>query len=233
MKKFILLLILALLFSCGRKTPPLPIEKSIPKDPDLNIEVTPMGFNLWITLPTETKEGRYLTKIKALIIEKEEIPLEGSRKSKSKRIKLKPKLHTAANLILYTDRALKPNYAYKYKLKIEKDFLVKTPYTEERIVFWTTPPMPPSNFQIIPYSQEEILITWEPPLLNLNGEPLKGEIIYRLEERVRGEKRVKEIKERQILTKVSKEGACFSVQALLKFYDTLIPSPPSEVLCIP
>ncbi|MFN4197071.1 MAG: hypothetical protein ACK4FM_03575 [Caldimicrobium sp.] len=233
MKKFILFLICTLLISCGKKTPPLPIEKSIPKEPVFNIEVTSTGINLWITLPTETKEGKILTNIKALIIEREEIPLEGFKKSKSKTIKLTPKLHTAGNLILYSDQNLEPNFAYKYRLKVVKDFLVKTPYTEGKIVYWTTPPMPPSNFQIIPYSQEEILITWDQPILNLNREPLKGEVIYRLEERSQGEKKVKEIKDREILVKVSKDGACFSVQALLKFYDTFIPSPPSEVLCFP
>lgn len=233
MKRLALIFILIFIFSCGRKTPPLPIEKSVPKEPALEIEATHLGVNLWITLPTETKEGNVLTKIKALILEKEEIPIDGFHKPKKKFIKLTPKLHTAGNLILYSDRDLKPNFAYKYRLKIEKDFLVKTPFTAERIFFWTTPPMPPSNFQIIPYSEEEILISWDQPLLNLNREPLKGELIYRLEEWSQGEKKVKELKERKILARVSKEGACFSVQALLKFHDTFIPSPPSEELCYP
>lgn len=233
MKRYLFLLILIFLCACGRKAPPLPIEKSLPKEPELEIETTPLGVNLWITLPTTTQGGYPLNKIRALIIEKEEIPLDEPSKIKKKRIKLSPKLHSAANLYLFTDRELKPNFLYKYRLKIEKDFLVKSAFTEEKVVFWTIPPFPPSNIKIIPISQEEIEIVWDPPFLNLNKEPLQGEIYYRIEKITSTERKSIEVRDRYFRDKRSYDRVCYQLQTLLKFYETIIPSPFSETLCYP
>ncbi|MFN3921277.1 MAG: hypothetical protein ACK4K4_02620 [Caldimicrobium sp.] len=233
MKRYLLLLIIMFLCACGRKAPPLPIEKSLPKEPELEIETTPLGVNLWITLPTTTQGGYPLNKIKALIIEKEEVSLAEPSKIKKKRIKLSPKLHSAANLYLYTDKELKSNFLYKYRLKIEKDFLVKSAFTEEKMVFWTTPPFPPSNIKIIPISQEEIELVWDPPFLNLNKEPLQGEIYYRLEKITSFERKFIEVRDRHFRDKRSHDRVCYQLQTLLKFYETIIPSPFSETLCYP
>lgn len=233
MRKYFLFFIIFFLIACGRKAPPLPLEKSIPKQPGLEIETTPLGINLWITLPTTTQGGYPLNKIKVLIIEKEEIPLTHTSKVIKKKIKLSPKLHSAANLYLYTDKDLKPNFLYKYRLRIEKDFLVKTPFSEEKRIFWTTPPLPPSNIKINPLSEEEIQLVWDPPFLNLNNEPLQGEIYYRIVKITSKERKIIELVDRYFRDKPSIEGICYQLQTLLKFYETIIPSPFSEVICYP
>lgn len=233
MKKFFLLICFFLIISCGKKTPPFPIEKSIPEDFTFEIEVTYSGFNLWINLPRETKGGYPLNKIKALIIEREEIPLESFSKPRIKIIKIKPNLHSAGNLYLYADHSLQPNFAYKYRLKIEKDFLVKTPFTREKIVFWTIPPMPPSNLRLQTTNENLILLTWDPPLLNLNKEPLKGKIFYRLERITKEERKWVEITENSFKEKIPQGEVCYRLKTLLNFYETLIPSPFSELICYP
>ncbi len=233
MKKTWLIILALFIIACGRKAPPLPVEKSIPKDYSLTVEATPLGFNLWIDLPTTTQGGYPLNKIKALIIEKEEIPLQNPSKSKKRILKLTPKLHSAGNLFMYTDSEVKPGFAYRYRVKIKKDFLVETPFSNEITVFWTTPPLPPQNVKLVLSTPEEIRLTWDAPLLNLNQEPLKGEIFYRIE-RIKGaEIKIHNVRERIFKDYPHKERICYRLYTMLNFYETIIPSPSSELICYP
>jgi hypothetical protein len=73
-----------LLVSCGRKAPPLPIEKSIPQVPGLSAEVEGQAIKLLIDLPSQTSGGSYLTSLKALIIEKREVFLDDPKKKEKR-----------------------------------------------------------------------------------------------------------------------------------------------------
>jgi len=232
--KFFLLIITFLLFSCGRKAPPLPIEKSIPEEASLELELTPLGVELYIVLPAQTKGGYPLNKISYLEIEKIEEPLEVPGKKRIKSIKLKPKLHSAGRLLLYRDEDLKAGYRYTYRLRIKKDFLVGTPFYGESSFNWTDPPQGISNLVMTKLSEREILLSWEPPKRNLRGGPLRGELFFQVERSKRGEKSNFNLRETSFRDTVDfAEKACYRVRALLNYQGTLIPGPFSSPLCYP
>ncbi|MCS7149383.1 MAG: hypothetical protein N2Z40_04940 [Caldimicrobium sp.] len=235
MKGFTILLCFLFLFTaCGRKAPPLPVEKSIPDDPQLEIEATSLGFNLWINLPSETKGGYPLNKIKALIIEREEISVKQSSKPRLKHYTLKPKLHSAGRLLLFSDTDLKAGFHYKYSLKLEKDFLVKTPFISERVVSWTTPPSFPMNVKVELTNEGRLRLTWDPPLHDLQNQPLAGDIFFRIERHALGKVTLYETRERFFLDEKPEEiGICYRLQTVLNYFGTLIPSPKSGPVCYP
>ncbi|BAU23542.1 hypothetical protein THC_1170 [Caldimicrobium thiodismutans] len=227
-------LITILLSGCGRKAPPLPISQSIPKAPQLNVEATPFGFNLWITLPSETQGGNPLNKITSLIIEREEFNENLPQKPKVKHFKLKPKLHSAGRLILYSDSDLKPGFRYTYRLKLKKDFLVETPFQEERVVYWTDPPGLIEDIKWQINEEGFLLLSWAPPLLDVKGNPLSGSIFYHVERYINENLETYEVKEAIFKDKVSTQiKVCYRIQPLLNFKGTLIPGPKSESICYP
>ncbi len=228
------IIFLFLLQGCGKKTPPLPIEKSIPQGADLTLEPTPNGINLWITLPEKTQGGYTLTKIQYVEIEKKEESIEKGGKLKIKSFKIKPNLHSAGRLFLYTDTDLKSGYKYTYRLRIKKDFLVETPFLSERVVYWSDPPSWVRDFNLVMSSSKDLTLMWKPPLLNLKGGPLIGELFYTLE-RVKNEKiEYFNIRETYFKDKITEnEKSCYRVRALLNYYGTFLPGPFSEYLCYP
>lgn len=229
---YLLFFLMLILSSCGRKTAPLPIEKSIPEAPTLEIEVTTLGFNLWITLPDKTKGGFPLTKIKGLILEREEIPISGKEKSRIKQIKLKPKLHSAGRIFLYSDTDLRASHLYKYKIKIEKDFLVKTPFTEEKSAYWTIPPNFPQRISYALTEDKQLLLTWTPPTTDLQNQPLSGELFYRVSKIINQESITYELRETRFLDSFNPEiKVCYRLQALLNYYGTIIPGPQTGLIC--
>ncbi len=223
-----------LMFSCGKKTEPYPIEESIPKGLSFEIKLNPYGAELLIHLPILTKGGYPLAKIKKLIIEKTEIPLDNPRVKKKKIIELSPKLHSAGNLFVYNDYELVPGYKYIYRVRVIKDFLVKTPFTEPVVIFWHTPPSFPKNFKIRPLGRDSVLITWEKPEKDLNGSKLKGEIFYQIEKFSKeGVERIDINGKEEYFDKIkSGEKVCYSIRAILNFRGTLIPSPKTPYKCI-
>jgi len=230
----LLLLMLLFLSSCGRKAPPLPVEKSIPEEASLEIEATSFGFDLWITLPSQTKGGFPLNQISYLEIERKEEPEFFQGKSKTKTIKIKPRLHSAGRLFLYTDKDLKPGFKYTYRLRIKKDFLVGTPFYAEKTLYWLTPPTGIKNFSLKPGERGELFLTWAPPSLNLKGEPLIGELFFNLERTLQGKRDLFELEANSFKDKWDGQSkVCYRVRALLGYKGTSIPGPFSEPLCYP
>lgn len=227
------ILIFSLFFlACGRKAPPLPIEKSIPKNPELEIEATPLGLNLWITLPEKTIGGLPLNKIKALIIDREEISLESSKTLSKVSIKLKPKLHSAGRVFLYTDTDLKEKTCYIYRLRIEKDFLVSTPFTEGERACWTTPPKPPKGISIHVDSEGSTILKWTPPDIDLKGAPLIGKLSYKIIKYSDHKITSHEVADSTFIDHAKGFKICYRIQTVLHFHGTSIPSPLSELICI-
>jgi len=230
----LLIIFLFLLQGCGKKSPPLPIEKSIPQGADLTLEPTPYGIKLWITLPEKTQGGYTLTKIQYVEIEKKEEPIEKGGKIKIRHFKIKPKLHSAGRLFLYTDTDLKSGYKYTYRLRIKKDFLVATPFLPERVIYWSDPPSWVRDLNLILSSPRELTLKWNPPLFNLKGAPLMGELFYTIERVKNGKIEYLNIRETYFKDKFTEdEKSCYRVRALLNYYGTFLPGPFSEYLCYP
>jgi len=223
------------IFSCGKKTSPLPIKESIPKDLSFEVRLNPKGVNLLIYLPTETKGGYPLSKIKKLIIEKVEVPLDIPKaKKKKKIIKLSPKLHSAGNLFVYTDYKLKHRHSYTYRVKVIKDFFVKTPFTEPIKIFWHNPPNFPQKFQIKSLGKDAVLITWKRPKKDIYGLYLEGEVFYQIERISKEGVRLIKVKGKEEYFDKIKVGekVCYNIRAILNFRGTLIPGPKTPDKCV-
>lgn len=234
-KKLFIILFIFLILSCGKKTPPLPIEKSIPKEPSLEIRLTPQGANLFIYLPTETQGGFPLVKIKKLIIEKTEIPIDIPKaKAKTDTFKLSVNLHSAGNLFVYPDYNLKHRHKYIYKIKIIKDFIVETPFTESIEIFWHNPPNFPQEFKVNVLRQDSVLITWKRPEKDIYGLYLEGEVFYEIEKITEKERKIIEIKGKEEYFDEIKSGVrtCYNIRAILNFRGTFIPGPKTPDICV-
>lgn len=241
MKKFVkicfkIFLFIFVLLSCGKKTPPLPIEKSIPENVSFKIIPTEASLDLLIILPTKTKGGYALTKIKKIVIEKKEKSLDiPNIKEKKKIIKISPKIHSAGNIYIYSDYKVKHRYQYKYRIKVIKDFLVKTPFTEEKIAYWHNPPNIPPNFKIRFLKPDAVYITWDRPSKDIFGLYLEGKVFYRLKKITSKYVKIWEIKDRTEFfdNKVKPfKKICYRIRAVLNFRGTLIPGPESPEKCI-
>uniref|UniRef100_A0A7V5XGG2 Fibronectin type-III domain-containing protein n=1 Tax=Thermodesulfobacterium geofontis TaxID=1295609 RepID=A0A7V5XGG2_9BACT len=236
MKRFLIIFLLAFfILSCGKKTEPLPIKESIPKGLSFEVNLTPQGAGLLISLPTKTEGGYPLNKIKNLIIERTELPLDIPKaKKKEKIIKLSPKLHSAGNLFIYYDYELKHRYAYSYRIKVVKDFLVETPFSEPITIFWHNPPSFPQKFQIKTLGEDALLITWERPKEDIYGLYLEGEVFYQIEKISKERTKLIEIKNKEeYFDKIKpREKVCYNIRAILNFRGTLIPGPKTPDKCV-
>ncbi len=220
--------------SCGKKAPPIPIKESLPKEVTFSISATPFGFDLLIELPSETKGNYPLTKIKTLIIEKKEINLENPKNIKIKEIKLKPKLHSAGRLIVYSDSELKSGFQYSYRLKIKKDLFVETPFSEEKVVFWTTPPSVIKNLSIKIDEPDILTLNWDFPTYDLKGKPLREPSFFRIERYSEDKIKNFEVNQNFFRDKIEPSSkVCYRIQALINFRGTIIPGLKSEFFCYP
>ncbi|MDF2954108.1 MAG: hypothetical protein OD816_001353 [Thermodesulfobacterium sp.] len=235
-KKFLFLFGLGfLILSCGKKTEPFPIEESIPKGLSFEIKLNTQGAEILVYLPIKTQGGYSLNKIKKLIIEKIEVPLDIPKaKKKRKVIKISPKLHSAGNLFIYNDYNLKHRHQYTYRVKVVKDFLVETPFTEPITIFWHNPPGLPQSFQLRLFGEDAVLITWKKPEKDIYGLFLEGEAFYEIEKR--SEEKINFIKVRgkeEYFDELKPgEKVCYSIRAVLDFRGTLIPGPKTPYKCV-
>ncbi len=230
------LLLTALFFvSCGRKAPPLPIEKSVPQVPGLTAEVEGQAIKLLIDLPSQTRGGTYLTTLEALIIEKREIFLDDPmKKEKRTEMKLKPKLHTAATLFIYTDEKVLPRRLYVYRIKAKKDFLVESPFSEEVRVYFRYPPKAPLNLKVIQLHPSYYLLYFDPVYEDIKGLPLELPLEFTLERIKDGKSSYIDLKNKPeyTFTKEGEQKECFRVQARFRYFSTEIKGPFSSELCL-
>jgi hypothetical protein len=223
-----------LLVSCGRKAPPLPIEKSIPQVPGLSAEVEGQAIKLLIDLPSHTIGGSYLTSLKALIIEKREVFLDDpKKKEKQTKIKLKPRLHSAATLFIYTDEKVAPRRLYIYRVKAKKDFLVESPFSEEVRIYFRYPPKAPVNLKVIELYPAYYLLQFEPVYEDIKGLPLELPLEFTLERIREGKSFYIDLKNKTeyTFTKEGEQKECFRVQARFRYFTTEIKGPFSRELC--
>jgi hypothetical protein len=223
-----------LFVSCGRKAPPLPIEKSIPQVPGISAEVEGQAIKLLIDLPSQTSGGSYLTSIKALIIEKREVFLDDpKKKEKQTNIKLKPRLHSAATLFIYTDEKVAPRRLYIYRVKAKKDFLVESPFSEEVRIYFRYPPKAPVNLKVIELYPAYYLLRFEPVYEDIKGLPLELPLEFTLERIRDGKSSYIDLKNKTeyTFTKEGEQKECFRVQARFRYFTTEIKGPFSRELC--
>ncbi len=109
--------------ACGKKSPPIPIEESMPKNPEIKIYPALYGANLFVELPFYTKKGYPLLEIKKLIIK-----IKGPNKEKV--LEFHPFIHSAARTFP-VQLLLESGKCYRFGIRIVKNIFVETPF------FWT------------------------------------------------------------------------------------------------
>ncbi len=233
-KRYTIFLIILFFCGCGVKKPPLNVKDSTPQDFYFKVKPDPVGFELFIYLPTQTKGGYTLTSIRKLIIEKEEIPLNSPNSKEIYEIDLSPKLHLAANLIIYTDFSVKNDYSYIYRIKIQKDLLVSTSYTKGIKVYWHDPPSLPRDFTVIPYNNDMVLLIWKSPKQDIHGKKLNGRIFYKIERITQNHEKTIEVRnKRYYWDRINNlKKVCYSIRAVLDFKGTLIPGLKTPEICV-
>ena len=223
-KKFLVLIALVfILGACGRKTPPFSIEESIPKKFSFEVKPVSTGFELFINLPTMTRAGYPLTKIKKLIVKKEIFSPAGKLIDEEE-IKLSPHLHSAANTYFFLDSKVKSGLCYRYSVKVVKDFLVKTEFLTGRLLCWQAPPPPPQDFKVFKKDS-----TFE---LSWKGVKGASQINYQVRRFLDGKEKIFVVKENFLKDAPEfKNFLCYSVRATVNYRGTLIPGDWSRELC--
>lgn len=235
-KNLLFILVVLMLVSCGKKSPPLSPKDSVPEEFSFEVKPVQTGFTLIINLPVETKRGYPLTSIKNVIIEKKEIPLEDPKaKPKISYIKLTPKLHSAANIIVYDDVKVKHRYGYSYRIKIRKDILISSPWIElPQTFYWHNPPDIPRNLNISILDENRVILNWEKPYTDIKGNPLDLPVWFEIEKITPRGSVTLLIKDRTEHLDYIKQGekTCYAVRSVLNFKDTLIPGMKTSLKCL-
>lgn len=228
-------LFLSLFFlSCGKKAPPIPIDKSVPETPKATAKVDGDAITLYIDLPSKTRSGNYLTSLKALIIEKKEISLDDPKKKEKRwEIKLKPNLHSSASLFIYRDEKVSQRRLYIYRVKAKKDFLVESPFSDEARVYFRYPPKAPTKLEVVEFSPSYYLLRFQPPLEDIKGAPLELPLEFTLERIREGKSTFIDLKDKNeyTFTKDGEQKECFRVQARFRYFSTEINGPFSREVC--
>lgn len=235
-KNFIFILVILMLVSCGKKSPPLSPKDSVPEEFSFEVKPIQTGFTLIINLPVETKKGYPLTSIKSVIIEKREIPLEDPKaKPKIFYIKLTPKLHSAANRILYEDVKVKHRHGYFYRIKIKKDILISSSWIElPQTFYWHNPPDIPRNFTVEIIDENKVILYWEKPHTDIKGNPLDLTVWFEIEKVTSQDSVTFLVRDKTEYLDYIKQGekTCYAVRSLLNFKDTLIPGMKTSLKCL-
>lgn len=235
-KNFLFILVILMLVSCGKKSPPLSPKDSVPEEFYFEVKPVQTGFTLIINLPVETKKGYPLTSIKSVMIEKKEISLDDPRaKPRISYLKLTPKLHSAANTIIYEDVKVKHRHGYSYRIKIKKDILISSSWMElPQIFYWHNPPDVPRNFNINILDENRVILNWEKPYTDIKGNPLELTVWFEIEKVTPQGSATLLVRDKTEYLDYLKPGekTCYTVRALLNFRDTLIPGIKTSLRCL-
>ncbi len=216
---FLIIVILLVISGCGKKTSPVPIEKSVPVGFSFKLKPEWFGIRLMFKLPYKTKGGDLLTSIKFILVEKQSVS-----QGKKMIFKIYPDLHSSARTYIYDDVKVKSGECYYYRIKIVKGIFVSTPFTRALKVCWVAPPLPPKEVKIKVLNKNFVLIKWK-----------KGknkEVFYQIKKMTpRGVKLITTYKN-FFIDRVSGGENCYQVRGVVEFKDNQIPGIYSPLTCI-
>ena len=227
MRRVLLFILIGfLLASCGKKSPPLTISESTPLAPKLKLSATQVGVLLKIELPKRNRAGYTLYSFKKLIIQK-------SCGKEIDTIEVMPKCHPFATTVLYLDTKVSSGICCRYRVSVEKNMFVRSPYSEWKSVCWHTPLVPPRDLSIQVIKALGILrLSWEPVKKDINGKPISGDLLYLLEELSSNSSKDFILKKPIYQTKLPKSVKCYRVKSLLQYKNTLIPGLFTPTICV-
>lgn len=186
LKNILCLLLLCLLLmpvSCGRKRAPVPPGTLRPERiRDLSYEITAKGAILSWSVPVRNHDGSPLSHVKEFKLYKAEVPLEGGclecppKYEEPVTIKLDSKPEPGQK-IHYEDTTLKPGFYYIYQVRTVKNLLNVSDYSNKASFAWHCPPDAPLNLsgEVL---EEGTRLTWLPPQQFQDGSPLSGPLKY-------------------------------------------------------
>ncbi len=181
----LLLFLLIIPVSCGRKRAPVPPGTLRPERiKDLSYRITAKGVILTWTVPVRNHDGSPLSHVKEFRLYKAQVPIQGGclecppRYGKPISVKLDSKPEPGQK-ISYEDTTLKPDFYYIYQVRTVKGLLNISDYSNKISFAWHCPPDSPRNLAA-EVSEKGIRLSWLPPEQFQDGSPLEGGLKYRI-----------------------------------------------------
>ncbi|MBX6422565.1 lipoprotein [Thermosulfurimonas sp. F29] len=237
MKRWVGLLILIILVSCGRKGPPLPPEAVRPEVPrDFRLTLHPLFAELSVRVPVEDIRGEALRRIKAFEIERV-MRRPGGEGPELRKVLRVPFGGSPARSprFYWRDRDLHPGWCYRYRVRAVKGWRSVSPWTPARKFCWSTPPRTPEGFEVHRILPHTVFLSWWPSRTDLHGLPLPGPVLYRIRRRSAGEEiTFPPLRATSFFDSSARAGTryCYSVEPLLSYYGTLVPGFRTPEICI-
>jgi len=189
-----LILIGALLISCGKKTAPVPPHAVIPA-PITGVEyrLDENGATLAWRSPVRTEQGKRLQRIESFILERAEYP--------SSEFCNECPVHygTATTLPAtglsgeqgprqsYRDEDLRPAHVYFYRVRTSMGWRVTSLPSEPVSFTWQLPVEAVSGLKA-DGGDQQISLAWQPPAKGLDGSPVKEPLQYQVFRSVSGDR---------------------------------------------
>lgn len=183
-----LILVLPLLFACGKKTMPVAPQEVIPVPiNDLGYQLDEKGLTLTWTYPAKAITGGKLERIDSFEVLRAVIPKDqycadcpvlfsapvnivGGRLPVSRR-------HKAAS---YTETLLRPHHYYIYKVRARAGWHLNSADSNIVSFLWETPLAPPEMHAVQP-GDNTLTLSWQPVRAHLDGTPFAGgDLLYRI-----------------------------------------------------
>ncbi|NPA39208.1 MAG: hypothetical protein GXO57_02020 [Thermodesulfobacteria bacterium] len=230
MKRRILLvvffLVSVLFLGCGKKSPPLTISESTPSSPKLKASATEVGILLEIELPKRNKAGYTLYSLKKVIIQKKCGENEET-------IEVLPKCHPFARILTYLDSEVESGECCEYRVSVEKNMFVRSPFSKWKRVCWHAPLLPPKNLSIQVIKDLGILrLTWIPVKVDVYNSTITTNLLFLLEELSSNASKKVILKKPQFQTEIPKKLKCYRVKSLFYYENTLIPGFFTPIVCV-
>jgi hypothetical protein len=234
MQKFfsslLIIAVLILLNSCGKKSSPIPISESVPASASFKLKPTWFGIRLLIKLPYKTKKGRLLTNIKYILVEKKEVDLK-TKKSKKYEFKLYPYIHSSAKTYIYDDTDIKSGKCYFYRIKVARGIWTKTPFTKYFKACWLNPSSIPEKVKLKFLKNNYLLIKWNKVVLKKTK--IINDYFYQVKKITpRGIKLINTQKNFLLDHILKGETVCYQVRTIIKFKENSIPGLFSPLKCV-
>ncbi|MFC1837170.1 fibronectin type III domain-containing protein [Thermodesulfobacteriota bacterium] len=181
------LLVVALMPGCGRKTPLVPPQKLVPVAiNDLRYSLDENGVSLQWSYPVRMENGDVLTSIESFEVLRAEILhdeyCEGCPVRFDKQVLIEggPLPATGeSRKATYRDAGLRDGYRYLYKVRSRGDWWF--PSNDSNIVsfLWSSPPKNPEGLQAAT-GDKTVMLSWEPVKMNIAGNILQQDPAYQV-----------------------------------------------------
>lgn len=179
-----------MIFGCGKKTPPKPIEQPPPPQVnDLQGRVHAEKVQLTWTIPEQMKgeKASYCFSIRKSQLAWKDRSCPTCPPLSQKELKCISPAHPSPAILkegtmTWVDGNVSPYQAYRYQIVIQNDKGQSVSSSNPVLVKVLTPPAAPESLKAVPDNQG-ILLQWKPPKKDKAGKPFKEKVEFQIERR--------------------------------------------------